>query len=73
MTINLRADAPSQVTQTEPQKLTDEIKNGSWIIANNHNKIEFNKDSKKLWGDYMKKMSTEFKIWSNAPENPQSN
>ena len=26
MTINLRADAPSQVTQTEPQKLTDEIK-----------------------------------------------
>ena len=27
MTINLRADAPSQVTQTEPQKLADEIKN----------------------------------------------
>ena len=26
MTINLRADAPSQVTQTEPQKLTEEIK-----------------------------------------------
>ena len=54
-------------------QLIDEIKNDSWIIANNDDKIEFNKDSKKLWGDYMKKMSTEFKIWSNAPENPQSN
>ena len=54
-------------------QLKDEIKNDSWIIANNDDKIEFNKDSKKLWGDYMKKMSTEFKIWSNAPENPQSN
>ena len=54
-------------------QLRDEIENDSWIISNNDDKIEFNKDSKKLWGDYMKKMSTEFKIWSNAPENPQSN
>ena len=52
-------------------QLRDEIENDSWIISNNDDKIEFNKDSKKLWGDYMKKMSTEFKIWSNAPENPQ--
>ena len=43
------------------------------LSCNNDDKIEFKKDSKKLWGDYMKKMSTEFKIWSNAPENPQSN
>ena len=54
-------------------QLKEEIKNDSWIIANNDEKIEFNKDSKKLWGNYMKKMSAEFKIWSNAPENPQSN
>ena len=28
-------------------QLTDEIKNDSWIIANNDDNIEFNKDSKK--------------------------
>ena len=27
MTINFRADAPSQVTQTDPEKLSEEIKN----------------------------------------------
>ena len=29
MTINLRADAPSQVTQTEPEKLSQRNKNSS--------------------------------------------
>ena len=31
------------------------------------------KDIKKMWGEKMKKMDEKFKIWSNAPENPQDN
>ena len=55
------------------EQLTDEIENDSWIILDNKENIEFNIDTSKLWGDYMKEMSSEFRIWCNAPENPQSN
>ena len=54
-------------------QLTDEINNDSWIILNNKEKIEFNTDTNLLWGGYMREMGEEFKLWSNAPENPQSN
>ena len=54
-------------------QLTDEINNDSWIILNNKEKIEFNTDTNLLWGECMREMGEEFKIWSNAPENPQSN
>eukprot|EP01048_Picozoa_sp_COSAG05_P012476 COSAG05_NODE_1250_length_5385_cov_3.994135_5_plen_100_part_00 len=50
MTINLRADAPSQVTQTEPQKLADEIKKLQDIqqeIQNHKDKIKDLEDSEK--------------------------
>ena len=48
MTINLRADAPSQVEQTNPEKLTDEIKKLQDIqqeIQNYKNRIKDLEDS----------------------------
>ena len=54
-------------------QLSDEIKNDSWIIVDNKEKIEFKLNSDQLWGNYMKEIGSEFRIWSNAPENPQSN
>ena len=33
----------------------------------------FKKDIKKYVGENMKEMDEKFKIWSNAPENPQDN
>ena len=33
----------------------------------------FKKDIKNIWGENMKEMDEKFKIWSNAPENPQDN
>ena len=52
MTINLRADAPSQVTQTEPQKLTDEIKKLQDIqqeIQNHKDKIKDLEENEKYF------------------------
>ena len=54
-------------------QLTDEINNDSWIILNNKDNIDFNSYTNLSWGGYMKEMGEDFKIWSNAPENPQSN
>ena len=52
----------------------DEItKDVSLIVtdfADDEDEVE---ESKLLWGNYMKEMGSEFRIWSNAPENPQSN
>ena len=54
-------------------QLRDEINNDSWIILNNKDNIDFNSYTNLSWGGYMKEMGEDFKIWSNAPENPQSN
>ena len=54
-------------------QLADEINNNSWIILNNKENIKFNNDTNLSWGEYMREMGEEFRIWSNAPENPQSN
>ena len=53
--------------------LIEEIKNGSWIIKKNETNNMFSNDSKKMWGENMKQMDEKFKIWSNAPEDPQNN
>ena len=54
-------------------QLIDEIKSGAWIIKKNESNDMFRKDYKKMWGENMKKMDERFKIWSNAPEDPQNN
>ena len=35
--------------------------------------ICFVKIQKKMWRENMKQMDEKFKIWSNAPEDPQNN
>ena len=49
MTINLRADAPSQVEQTNPEKLTDEIKKLQDIQQEIQNYKDRIKDEIKRW------------------------
>jgi len=52
MTINLRADAPSQVEQTNPEKLTDEIKKLQDIqqeIQNYKDRIKDLEENEKLF------------------------
>ena len=54
-------------------QLIDEINNGSWVVVKNKTNYLFKKDIKNIWGENMKEMDEKFKIWSNAPENPQDN
>ena len=54
-------------------QIIDEINNGSWLVVKNKTNYLFKKDIKKMWGENMKEMDEKFKIWSNAPENPQDN
>ena len=54
-------------------QLLDEVRNGSWIVAKNKTNYLFKKETKKMWGEKMKKMDEKFRIWSNAPENPKDN
>ena len=54
-------------------QLIAEVNNGSWVIVKNKANCIFKRDIKKMWGEKMKKMDEKFKIWSNAPENPQDN
>ncbi len=54
-------------------QLIGEVNNGSWVIVKNKANCIFKRDIKKMWGEKMKKMDEKFKIWSNAPENPQDN
>ena len=42
------------------------------MVKNKTNYL-FKKDIKNMWGENMKEMDEKFKIWSNAPENPQDN
>ena len=54
-------------------QLIEEINNGSWIIRKNETNDMFREDYNKMWGENMKKLDGKFKIWSNAPEDPQNN
>lgn len=58
---------------TLPQ-LNNEIKEKSWIITNNrfNDKILKSKTNE-FWKEEIKKLGNDYKIWSNAPENPNLN
>ena len=54
-------------------QLIEEINNGSWVVSKNKTSDLFAKYTAKMWGENMKKMQGNFKIWSNAPDDPQKN
>ena len=54
-------------------QLNEEIKEGSWIIDTKKNINVFENNVKYLWKNKIKKSSSEFKIWLNAPNDPQDN
>ena len=55
-------------------QLNNEIKEKSWIITNNrfNDKILKSKPNE-FWKEEIKKLGDDYKIWSNAPENPNLN
>ena len=55
-------------------QLNNEIKEKSWIITNNrfNDKILKSKTNE-FWKEEIKKLGNDYKIWSNAPENPNLN
>ena len=55
------------------EQLNEEIKEGSWIIDTKKNINVFKNNVKYLWKNKIKKSNTEFKIWLNAPNDPQNN
>ena len=55
------------------EQLNEEIKEGSWIIDNEKNINVFENNVKDLWKNKIKKSSSKFKIWLNAPNDPQDN
>ena len=55
------------------EQLNEEIKEGSWIIDTKKNINVFENNVKYLWKNKIKKSNTEFKIWLNAPNDPQNN
>ena len=55
------------------EQLNEEIKEGSWIIDTKKNINVFENNVKYLWKNKIKKSSSEFKIWLNAPNDPQDN
>ena len=54
-------------------QLNEEIKEGSWIIESKKNINVFENNVKNLWRNEIKKSNSEFKIWLNAPNDPQNN
>ena len=55
-----------------PGQLDYELESDSWIVANS-NKINLDKNDKKLWRDCLKNMNKEYAIWSNMIEDPSLN
>ena len=55
-------------------QINNEIKEKSWIITNNrfNDKILKSKTNE-FWKEEIKKLGNDYKIWSNAPENPNLN
>ena len=55
------------------EQLNEEINEGSWIIDTKKNINVFENNVKYLWKNKIKKSNPEFKIWLNAPNDPQDN
>jgi len=55
-------------------QLNNEIKEKSWIIINNRFNDKILKlKTNEFWKEEIKKLGNDYKIWSNAPENPNLN
>jgi len=55
------------------QQLLDEIKDESWIIAENNMKSITELNDEDMWKNTLQKMGSKFSLLSNFPENPSLN
>ena len=56
------------------QQLHNELESNAWLVSENiyNNKI-ISKSCNSFWREKMLELGGEYKIWSNAPENPSYN
>lgn len=55
-------------------QLKKELEETSWIVSDETDPdIVFNHDSDQIWGDILKKMGGEFKMFANYPQDPRLN
>ena len=55
------------------EQLSEEVKEGSWIIDTKKNINVFENNVKYLWKDKIKNSNSKFRIWLNTPNDPQDN
>jgi len=54
-------------------QLQDELKTTSWVIIENQYQNLFEISDQTSWKNHLMKFGGEYKIWANAPENPNLN
>lgn len=54
-------------------QLQDELETTSWIVIENNYQNIFNISHQSFWKNQLMKFGGEYKIWANAPENPNLN
>ncbi|MGB5981163.1 MAG: YqgE/AlgH family protein [Nonlabens sp.] len=58
----------------EIDQLANELDGNSWIVCDNAaNKELLAVNTRDIWKNHMKTLGGEYELWSNAPDNPQSN
>ncbi len=57
----------------DPNQLSDEISQKTWIISNKPEKFVFENPNSDLWHRVLKSMGSQYKFLSNVPEDPSLN
>ena len=54
-------------------QLEHELQDQSWIVVNSNPSIALERNDKKMWQDFIKKMDTDYAIWHTMPDDPELN
>lgn len=57
----------------QPEQLTDELKENSWIVSQLDPDIIMQPDTHNLWKKTISRLGKKYEIWSNFPEDPGLN
>ena len=56
-----------------PNQLEDEIKQNFWIVTEVPSDMVMKQERKNFWKNALDALGSQYKIWANAPENPEMN
>lgn len=57
----------------DKQQLSRELERNSWLVSNIDSHTLINTPPETMWKSYVKRMGPKYKIWTQYPENPESN